>query len=72
MPEKKTAYDIVTERLRQTEHERRMLRSSISSSSEWQLAHNKGMYKAYRTLCDDFEEHGLVDMSQHTHKKESI
>ena len=68
MSNQKSAYSIVLERLKQAEDERRMLVSSFSHVSDWQLAHNNGMRKAYDTIREDLEEQGLAD----NEKDESI
>ena len=68
MPNQKSAYNIVLERLMQAEDERRRLVSSFSTVSDWQLGHNKGMRKAYNTIREDLEEQGLAD----NEKDESI
>ena len=61
MSNQKSAYSIVLERLKQVEDERCVLMSSFSTVSDWHLAHNKGMRKAYNTIREDLEEHGLAD-----------
>lgn len=61
MSNQKSAYSIVLERLKQVEDERCVLMSSFSTVSDWQLAHNKGMRKAYNTIREDLEEQGLAD-----------
>lgn len=66
--DQKSAYRIVRERLKQTDDERQMLISSFLTVSDWQLAHNKGMRKAYSTIREDLEAQGLVD----NEKDESI
>lgn len=68
MPNQKSAYNIVLERLMQAEDERRRLVASFSTVSDWQLGHNKGMRKAYNTIREDLEEQGLAD----NEKDESI
>lgn len=72
MPDKKTAYGIVMARLEQVEQERRELMMNALSRSEWEHAHNKGMRKAYRTICEDLEEQGLVDSPVIIQEEESI
>ena len=68
MPNQKSAYNIVLERLMQAEDERRRLISSFSTVSDWQLAHNSGMRKAFNMIREDLEEQGLAD----NEKDESI
>lgn len=68
MSNQKSAYSIVLERLKQSEDERYVLMSSFSTVSDWQLAHNKGMRKAYNTIREDLEEQGLAN----NEKDESI
>lgn len=68
MSNQKSAYSIVLERLKQVEDERCVLMSSFSTVSDWQLAHNKGMRKAYNTIREDLEEQGLAN----NEKDESI
>lgn len=72
MPNKKTAYSIARARLRQSEDERRELMMNALSRSEWEHAYNKGMRKAYRTICEDLEEHGLADSPAIIQEEESI
>jgi len=72
MPGKKTTRSIITEHLKQAEQERNVLMSSIYTVSEWQLAHNKGMRKAYNTVREDLERHGLMDNPLDRQKEESI
>jgi len=72
MPDKKTAYGIVMARLEQVEQERHAILSSLSSASEWAHAYNKGMRKAYRTICEDLEEHGLVDSPAIIQEEDSV
>lgn len=71
-PVKKTTRGIIMDHLKQTEQERRILVSSLSRVSEWQLGHNKGMRKAYNTLLDDLDRHGLIDDPPDTCEEESI
>lgn len=69
MPDKKTAYSLTQARLREAENERF---TSGFARSEWERAYNKGMIKAYRTLCEDLEQHGLADSPVSIHKEESL
>lgn len=64
MLNQKSAYSIVLERLKQVEDERRILTSSLSTVSDWQLGHNKGMRKAYNTIREDLEEQGLANIEK--------
>ena len=64
MSGKKTAYDIVMDRLAEAEEEREVLLYSDYKASDEQRGHNKGMRKAYNILKEDLEREGLA--SSHT------